>query len=228
MYSLYGPNNKTLVAATDAALHQLVETAGQPKSGPMVERLRSVPAGSDIYVALDLAMIRPFLQMYLMQAPPKQAAEAKKLSEMLNLISGIDLTLNVSSSNTSSLVVRCKDETAAQKMEAAIQEVLQKQAQQPGADNPIVQAGARYWERILPIQPQREGTNITCFRLDGTNPSQQQFASFIVSGIGLMMAVAPKAVQQAAQMQQAAAAGNPGAPPGFPAAPPSPEPGQRP
>src|SRR4051794_25154216 len=50
LYSLYAPNNRTVVAAPDGALQQLVTSAAQPKSGPMMDRIRDVAAGSDLYV----------------------------------------------------------------------------------------------------------------------------------------------------------------------------------
>ena len=98
-HSLYGPNNKTLVAATDPALRHLVENASQPKSGPMMDRLREVPSGSDLYVALDIAALRPllapFIQMGLAQAQSMgNSSEAKQNVQKCSiLISGIELTL---------------------------------------------------------------------------------------------------------------------------------------
>ena len=65
MYSLYGPNNKTLIAATDPALHHLVDSAGQPKTGPLIDRIHEAATGNDLYIAVDIAALRPFIQMGL-------------------------------------------------------------------------------------------------------------------------------------------------------------------
>jgi hypothetical protein len=169
MHSLYGPNNKTLVAATDAALRQMVENASQPKSGPLLDRLREVPGGSDLYVAVDVATLRPFIQMGVAQAQAlgKAPPEAKQNLEMLNLVSALELVLNVSAPGPTSLVVHCTDDAAAQKLESTVQDFLQKlraskPTEQPASNDPITQAMDRYKDRMLQLfQPQRNGTSVT-------------------------------------------------------------------
>jgi hypothetical protein len=234
MYSLYGPNNKTLVAATDAALHQMVENASQPKSGPLLDRLREVPAGSDLYVAADLASLRPFIQMGLAQAQAlgKAPPEAKQNLEMLNLVSAIELTLNVSAAGPTSLVIHCTDDAAAQKVESGVQEFLQKlrdskPTEQPAVDDPIAQAMERYKDRLLQLfQPQRNGNSVTCLHLDGQNPAQQQFAAVAVIA-AVEAAILPAVKSKWAAAMRAQAAPSPGGPPEGSVAPGSPEPGQR-
>jgi hypothetical protein len=235
MYSLYGPNNKTLVAATDAALRQMVENTSQPKSGPLFDRMREVPAGNDLYVAVDLASLRPFIRMGLAQAQAmgKVPPEAKQYSEMLNLVSALELTLNVSAPGPTSLVVHCSDDAAAQKVETSIQEMLQKlraskQTEQPGGgDDTIAQAMERYKDRVSQVfQPQRSGTSVTCIHLDGHNPAQQQLVT--VAFIGLAVAALLPAVQAARDAaRRAQVTPRPGAPPEGAGAPNSPEPGQQ-
>jgi hypothetical protein len=53
MPSFYGPNARTLVMAPDAALRSMVEASGQTASSPLLDRVRSVPSGSDLYVAVE-------------------------------------------------------------------------------------------------------------------------------------------------------------------------------
>jgi hypothetical protein len=234
MYSLYGPNNKTLVAATDAALHHMVENASQPKSGPLMDRVREVPAGSDLYVAVDLATLRPYIQMLVAQAQAlgKVPPEAKQNLEQLNLVSAIELTLNVSAPGPTSLVIHCTDDAAAQKVESGVQEFLQKirdskPTEQPAVDDPIAQAMERYKDRLSQLfQPQRSGNSVTCLHLDGQNPAQQQFAA--VGIIGAAVAAILPAVQAArAAAMRAQPAPNAGGASEGPAAPASPEAGQR-
>ena len=225
MYSLYGPNNKTLVAATDAALHQMVENATRPKLGPLTDRLREVPAGSDLYFAADLASLRPFIQMGLAQAEAmgKAPPEAKQNLEKLNLVAAIELTLNVSAPGPTSLVIHCTDDAAAQKVESGIQEFLQKlreskPTEQPAGDDPIAQAMERYKDRILQLfQPQRNGNSVTCLHLDGQNPAQQQFAAVVIIG-AVEAAILPAVKAKWAAATRAQAAPGPGG---------SPEAGQR-
>jgi hypothetical protein len=231
MYSLYGPNNKTLVAATDAALHQLVESGNPPKTGPLIDRVREAPSGSDLYLAVDLATLRPFMQMGLMQAQSKIPPDAKPYLDMLNLVSAIELTFNMSAPGPSSLVVHCNDDAAAQKVESTIQETIQKmraapQIEQPAGDDPIAQAMTRYKERMLQvITPMRNGTSITCFHIDGQNPGQQQLITVGVSALaGALLAPAAQAARNVPMSKQAAqGVGAPPGTPGPPGAPGSPE-----
>lgn len=234
-YSLYGPNNKTLIAASEAALHQLVENASQPKSGPMMDRLREVPSGSDLYVAIDFAALGPFIQMGLAQAQAsgKLPPEAKQNAEMINLISGIELTLNSSAPGPTSLVVHFKDDASAQKAEATFQEVLQKlraskQTEQPAGDDPVTQAMERYKDRLAQLfQPQRNGSNVTFIHLDGQNPSQQQFVNVAIIAAAWDKVKPLLESKWAAAMRAQAAAGPGGGPEGS-AAPGAPgQPGQQ-
>ncbi len=232
MYSLYGPNNRTLVAAPDAALHQLVESMSQPKSGPLLDRVHEVSAGNDLYLAVDVAALRPFIQMGLAQSPANIPPAAKANLEMLNEISAVELTLNVSAPGPTSFVLHCNDDEAAQKVETAIQEALQKMrstpaTEQPMDDNFMAQAMERYWERMRqPITPQRNGTSITCVHIDGQNPAQQQLVAATIIGIAASaLAPAIKAAQNAAMKNQATLSGpgGPGGPEGPMGAPGSPE-----
>jgi hypothetical protein len=228
MYSLYGPNNRTLVAATDPELHQLVESSSQPKSGPMMDRIHQVPAGSDVYIAVDVASLRPILPMFIPQLPPNAPPGAKQSEEALSLVSAAELTLNLSNSGPTSLVLQCNDDAAAQKLEALLHGIKQEAenvnpTEQPGTETPIMQAVNRYMDRLSqPFQPQRSGTSITCFRLDEQNPGHQQLVSSMVVLFASIATMAPflKAKVVAAQRNRAFqnTGGVPG-PGGTPAAP---------
>ena len=65
MYSLYGPNSSTLILAPDSTLRQLLANASQDSSGPMIDRIRDVPAGNDLYVAVNVTSLRPIISMGL-------------------------------------------------------------------------------------------------------------------------------------------------------------------
>ncbi len=229
MYSLYGPNNHTLVCATDPELHQLVESASQPKSGPMMDRIHQVPANSDLYVAVDVASLRPLLSAFVPKLPPNAPPQAKQSEEALGLVSAAELTFNLSNPGPTSLVLQCNDDAAAQKLETMYQNMKQQadaatSTGQPGADTPLMQAAKRYMDRFSqPFQPQRNGASITCFRLDGQTAGHQQLVSSVVvltTSIATMMPFL-KANAEAAQrnqaLQNAAGATGPG---GIPATPP--------
>jgi hypothetical protein len=209
--SFYGPNNKTLVLAPDATMQKIVAEAGQSKSGTLTDRTREAPAGSDLYLAVDMVPVRAMIQMGVVPIPP----EAKQYVEVLNLVSAAELTVNVAAIGPTSLVVHGNDETAAQQIETMLQAARQKfdaasqGGEQPGFD-PVQQAMAQYKERIgRPFQPVRSGTSITCFLLDGQDPTQRQMTNVAVSGA--LVALAMPAIQ-AARNATAAGAAQPGGP----------------
>jgi hypothetical protein len=232
LYSLYAPNNRTLIAATEAALQQLVASVDQPKSGPMIDRLRESAAGTDVFMSVDVTTLRPVLALITGGDPSKATPPTKQALEMLNQISGAELTLNISNPGPSSLIVRCTDDGAAQKLESLLQEVKQMspgatQTEQPGMLSPISQAAARYRDRLSQLFPlQREGANYTVFRVDGQNPGQQQFVAAVVVLTSSLASMLPSIwAARAASLQAQGAAGAEG-PQTAPGAPGSPEAGQ--
>ena len=42
-----------------------------------------------------------------------------------------------------------------------------------------------------PFQPQRNGTSVTCFHLDGQNPGQQQLLTVALAGVGVALLALP-------------------------------------
>lgn len=213
MYSLFGPNNKTLVLAPDATLRQLVDSIGQPKTGPIIDRVQSVPAGSDLYMAVDVASLRPMIQMGMAQAAANVPDEAKPFLEMPNLIAAAELTVNISSAGPISLVAHANDEAAAQQVETIILDSLQKYqergraqfAAQAASDDPIQRAFAQYNERLSShwvsrLTPQREGASLTLFKTE--DASKQQVASIAV--IGILVALLLPAIQAARAAAQRA------------------------
>jgi hypothetical protein len=228
LYSLYAPNNRTLVAATDATLQQFVASVEQPKSGPMIDRLREVPAGTDLFLAVNVASLRPFLPLVMGGDPAKAPPAVKKQLEMLNQISAAELTLNISNPGPSSFIARCADDAAAQKLESLVQEAKQtgspgSQPEQPGMVNPILQATTRYRDRLSRLFPmQRDGTNFTFFRVDGQNPAQQQFVSAVVVLSGSVASMVPEilAAQNKMRGQSVPVSAAPLGAPGSPESPP--------
>jgi hypothetical protein len=225
MPSFYGPNNRTLVVAPDATLRRLVESQGQAKIGPLIDRVRGAAAGSDLYVAVDLASLRPFMEMGIAQAQStgKIPPEATKFLEIPKLVSAAELTLNVSSPGMTSLVIHANDDAAAGQLETLLNQASQQNQdaatnnrysrEQPQGYDAISQAMAQYQERMAqPFRPQRVGTSITLFQLDGHNPAQQQLVNLAIGGVAAAATLpAFQAARQAAQ--RAAIAEQPGAEP---------------
>ena len=110
--SIYSPDTHTLVIAPDLLLRRLVNPSPNAAIGALVTRLANVPAGDDLYVAADIAALRPLIAIALMQAkdvPP----ELKPLLDMPNLISSVDLTFNLTHEAPSQLIVHANDDASA-------------------------------------------------------------------------------------------------------------------
>jgi mono/diheme cytochrome c family protein len=220
MPSFFGPNNRTLVAAPDATLRRLVDSRDQPKVGPLLDRAHAAPAGGDLYVAVDLASLRPFIEMGIAQAQTsgKVPPEATKYLEIPKLISAAELTFNMSTPGTTSLVIHANDDAAAGQLETLLNEASSNQNQdaysnpygreQSESYNPVSQAWTQYTERMAqPFRPQRSGSSITLFQLDGQNPAQQQLVNIAIGG--LAAAATLPAFQAARDAAQRAAGASP-------------------
>jgi hypothetical protein len=209
--SFYGTNRTTLIAAPEATLRQLVDSAGQASSGPLLDRLRDVPAGADLYAAVDVASLRPMIQMGMAQAPAQVPANLKPLLELPNLIAAAEFTVNLSNPGPTSLVLHANDEAAAQQIETMLQEASSRyqaspQAAEAALADPIAQAMVRYRERMSrPFTPQRNGATVTCFHIDGQNPAQQQLA--VLALIGVAVALSVPALQKAREVAKQAMPG---------------------
>ena len=185
--SFYGPNNKTLVAAPDAMLRRIVESSSQPKSGPLLDRLREVPAGSDLYVAVDAARLRGLVPMALGMLKVTLAGVAK---DMLDSVSAAELTLNLATRGPITFVVHCNDEATAQQMELALAAAKQNftataPTESPAGISPFQQGMTQYLERIYQrFQPQRNGASITCLHIGAEDPLQPQLFGMVVGAIG--------------------------------------------
>lgn len=207
--SFYGPNNKTLVAAPDAMLRKIVPASTEPKSGPLMDRVREAAAGSDLYVAVDMAAMRGILPLAMGSAgvtmPPK-------VKTIIDQTTAAELTLNLVSRGPVSFVLHCADDAAAQQVEQAVNDLRQEQTaaaggtgQRPGPgsepgpgpgpgpeagpappaemgpQSPLQLAMTQYHERMMQrFQPQRNGTSIVCLNIAADDPLQQQMFGIVV------------------------------------------------
>ena len=65
---------------------------GKATTGPILDRVRDVPAGSDLYVAIDVATLRPLIQMAMAQARAQAPPDVQPLLDAPNLIAAAELT----------------------------------------------------------------------------------------------------------------------------------------
>jgi type II secretory pathway pseudopilin PulG len=206
--SIYSPDDKTVVLAPDLMLRRLVIPPPGAAAGKLVERIRDVPVGDDLYLACDIAAFRPLIALGLAQAkdiPP----EAKPYLDMPNLIDSADLSLNLTHDAASQLVVHANDEASAEKLLAQVkvagegwQNKITEQmraavAKDPNMQGPIGDAYLKYIERIRQAPPQwhleRAGSDISLFSFRSGNSPQQQLVTVTV--IGILIALLLPAVQ---------------------------------
>jgi hypothetical protein len=181
--SFYGADNKTMIVAPDAVLRSLIESSKQQRTGGLLDRVREVPSGSDLYLAVDVASLRGAVQMGMAQAKQTMPPEAKL---MLDSVAALELTVNVVSHGPVSLVLHCNDEAAAQQVEMALAAAKQSATaappvEQPGLENPVATARAQFHERMMQryLQPQRNGVSITCINMAADDPLQQQLVGLV-------------------------------------------------
>jgi hypothetical protein len=212
--SFYGPNNRTLVMAPDVALRSMVEPGSQSVSSPLLDRVRGVPAGSDVYVAVDVAALKGLFQMGLAQAGSQLPPDMQPLMELPNLISAAELTVNFTTTGPTSLVVHANDEAAAQQVEtllntisAKYQENLKAQlSEQAASADPIERAWAQYIERVSAgssqFMPTREGSTLTLFHRDAMTEEEKKLIINMVGMGTTMMLPALMGARQAARRTQ--------------------------
>jgi hypothetical protein len=203
--SFFGPDNRTLIIAPDATLRRLVESIEQPKTGPLLDRVRNVPAGSDLYLAVDTSNtgLRPFIEMGSAQAKADLPAAQVLLLRLVKLVSALELTLSITPSGPISLVAHANDEAAAQQIETALLITTNHVAAPPtgpyAAEDPVRQAVTQFVERFSqPFRPQRSGNSVTLIHVEAQSPVHQQLASLAVFGIGVGIQAAQTAAQRTA------------------------------
>jgi hypothetical protein len=231
--SFYGPNNKTLVVAPDAVMQQIVPASTQPKSGALIDRVREVPSGSDLYAAIDVASLRGAVPLFMgtmgKSLPPAAQQAVSILQPWLDQTAAMELTVNLVTRGPVAFVLHGNDEAAAQQLETMMTAVTDKvnaatPGEQPPEIDPFAQARTQYVERMKQrIRPQRNGTSVTWLRIESDDPLQPQLFGMVVGaalvGIGQSSTqpVPPSAVPPPSGPETAAAPG----PGEIPAAPPN-------
>jgi hypothetical protein len=212
LFSFYGPNSQTLVLAPDETLRQMVQAQGQSLSGPLYDRVRQNPAGSDLYLAVDIAAVRPMAGMYLGMMKAQVPPDVQPFFDLPNLLAAAELTVNLTADGPTSLVAHANDDAAAEQVMTLLNDASEKYksnlkaqlAEQASSEDPVERAWAAYAERVSnnwmsPVMPVRDGSKLTIFHSDGLDESQKRM---VVAGLGIaagMLLPALTSARQAAQ-----------------------------
>ncbi len=200
--SLFLPDDRTLVVATDGVMQQIISGKTDDASSEVRKLLSAPTEPFDLHVAVSVDMVRELVNMQLRQAPPLPEP-FNALRQAPDLISSVELRLRlVGKEQSGALVVHAIDESAAEKLAQLVDEsmkagqrmLLAQLANQPGNDDPIQQASQQYVIRMMrdtfaQLRPQREGRTLT---IGGTQAQTTQVAM-----IGVLVALLLPAVQAA-------------------------------
>ncbi len=212
--SFYMASEYTLIAAPDATLRSAFEQEDDGAHPDEVAPSRFMAAcqkavhDDDLYLACDLAAVRPYIQMGLTFAKDIPA-ELEPLKEIPGLIKGLEFRLNLTQERPTELVVTADDEKAAAKVISLVESAKQRAAAKATAaaeqllasSDPIEQATGRYQLRMatqLPkqVQFERSGDAIIVFRLDASNQHGQTVLVY-TAVVGALVALLLPALQAA-------------------------------
>ena len=170
--SIFRPDDKTLIVATESLLQELWSSRANPKEGAMSRVLGRIVDPPDATAILLVEPIRPLIAMQLAMAPvPPPLADAKKIPDLLT---SIGAKVNLTGDMAMSLTLKANDEAAAEQIEQIIDklmDVARQQASQEAAKNtassdPVEQAQAQYAKRmsermLQAVRPVRKGKTLT-------------------------------------------------------------------
>jgi prepilin-type processing-associated H-X9-DG protein len=211
--SFYMPDDRTLLVMTEITLQKALAPQGPPKSSPLVDRVSGLPSGDDLYAVVDVASLRPIVGPLLKAAVAQPNAnfpeEARPFLEVLDLVSAVDLSVNLTNKNPSILAIHANDAASADRLEQlydlakAMQrkQALEGAAQLKQSQDPIQRAVGNYVERVSQMTSdaykiERRGENLILFQttlVDGS--PQNQLVMVAVTGI--LVALLLPAVQAA-------------------------------
>ena len=199
--SLYMPDDRTLIVATEPMLQSMLTNKQTPAEGPLSKLMGKTKLSADVTVIAVLEPLRPMLVAQLAQAPlPPPFAGVKRLPE---LIDAAKAELTVVGTPRSSLTLLTPSEQSAQELEKVVRQLMetgqqmilaQAAAEMGGSDDPVEKASAAYAQRMVKrifemFQPKRKG-NVLVVAQEGAVASQ-------TAVIGVLVALLLPAVQAA-------------------------------
>ncbi|WP_425398800.1 DUF1559 domain-containing protein [Aeoliella sp.] len=183
----------TLVAASQGMLEKLLAADRQPADSVLAELVEKHSADDDLYVAVDLEALRPFINMGLMQASQDAPPEARNFLNIPLLLQSAELTATLDGSIPSRLAFHTSNDSDAAQVEGMLEEAVDlakanmrgELARLQTSDDPVERAMAAYSERVMGVYmdmfvPKREGTTFVLF---DTSEGNAQMGAVAVTGI---------------------------------------------
>ncbi|TWT88378.1 hypothetical protein Mal64_18580 [Pseudobythopirellula maris] len=220
MPSIAAIDSRTLIAATPAMLKKvLAGSDAAPVETPLTALLSSRPGETDAYAAVALEPVRPLIQLGLMAARSEAPPETHRYFRAADLLSGVELTVDVTGQHDTTLAIHANDAAAADELESlvaqaqtqyrdlVVSEMAEQRLQMAASEDPLERAMARYLDRMeaMPVEEfdWRDGpSQFTAIRLKAGEANQHM----MVWSIGVVVALLLPAVQagrEAARRNQA-------------------------
>lgn len=211
--SFYMPDDRTLLVMTEIALRKTLAPVDAEATSPLLKRVGELPGGDDLYAVVDVVSLRPLIVPWLNFAVAQQRdkfpVEAKPFLELPNLISSIDLALNITNSSPTLLAVHASDAASADKLVSLYGLAIELQQKQMAAgaakllasDDPVERALGQYTERMSKstgdaYQMERHGDDLILFEFSAADATAQN-QIVLVGVIGVLVALLLPAVQAA-------------------------------
>ena len=214
-FSIFCPDERTVIVATDELLQDMVKNHAKPEEGAMSRMLGAVENPADANAIVLVEPIRPLIAMPLAMAPvPPPFMDAKKIPELLN---SIDVKANITGDMGMSIALTANDEAAAEQLDQIVDNLLEtaklltaaELSKQAASSDPVEQAMARYGQRMSDqtmkaVRPVRKGKTLTLATDSaGKNPQVVQMAT-----IGILVGLLLPAVQAAREAARRAQSSN--------------------
>lgn len=201
--SIYLVDGKTLIATPEMSLQKLIMAETDPSTSATAKRLQTAQ-GDDLYVAINIEMLRPLINQLLMQAPIPP--ELLAFTPAPDLVKVVELRVNLSGAGPNELVIEANNAADAEKLVAMLQQVMERwrnlalaeSAKLKQSEDPVEQALGRYQERIMnqmagAFLPTQEDARLIVYRLAPSESGQNPMMTTAV--VGVLVALLLPAVQ---------------------------------
>lgn len=206
MPSIFVNDGKTLLAAPDMTIQKFFRNPATPEPSKLLKRL-SASVADDLYMAIDLQPLRPFINQMLMMKQQEVPPELHTLFGLPDLVRIVEMRFNITGRGPTELIVEANNEQDAnqilaildQAVQVWVDKALEAAAEMKQKDDPVEQAMGRYMERVAQpakseFMPKQEGARLVLFRAESTSDTGMLTST---ATIGILVALLLPAVQAA-------------------------------